>query len=88
MHLLRSIAIRPNLEWKTRSKQLLGFLLLDIALHAHFNVVLCYSQVIAIMSILRVTKLYFTAYIKYDRALMWFLTIQTGCLSEKTTQST
>ncbi len=32
MHSLRSIAIQPNLELKTRPKQLLGYLLLDIAL--------------------------------------------------------
>ncbi len=32
IHLLRSIAIRSNLELKTRSKQLLGYLLLVIAL--------------------------------------------------------
>jgi hypothetical protein len=32
MHLLHSIAIRPNLELKTRSKQLLGSLPLDIML--------------------------------------------------------
>ncbi len=31
MHFLRSIAIRPNLELKTLSKQLLGSLPLDIA---------------------------------------------------------
>jgi hypothetical protein len=31
MHLLHSIAIRPNLELKTRPKQLLGSLPLDIA---------------------------------------------------------
>jgi hypothetical protein len=34
MHLLRSIAIWPNLEFKTRPKQLLGSLPLDIALPA------------------------------------------------------
>ncbi len=32
MHLLRSIAKQPNLELKTRAKQILGSLLLDIAL--------------------------------------------------------
>jgi hypothetical protein len=34
MHLLSSVAIRPNLELKTRPKQLLGSLPLDIALPA------------------------------------------------------
>jgi hypothetical protein len=34
MHLLHSIAIQPNLELKTRPKQLLGSNLLDIALPA------------------------------------------------------
>jgi len=32
VHLLPSVAIQPNLESKTRPKQLLGSLLLDIAL--------------------------------------------------------
>jgi hypothetical protein len=32
MHLLHSIAIRPNLELKTQPKHLLGYLQLDIAL--------------------------------------------------------
>ena len=32
MHLLHSVAIRPNLELKTRPKELLGSLLLVIAL--------------------------------------------------------
>ncbi len=32
MHLMRSIAIQPNLELKTQPKQLLGSLPLDIAL--------------------------------------------------------
>ncbi len=32
MHLPHSIPIRPNLELKTKPKQLLGFLPLDIAL--------------------------------------------------------
>ncbi len=32
MHLLSSVAIQPNLELKTRPKQLLGSLLLVIAL--------------------------------------------------------
>ncbi len=36
LNLLLSIAIRFNLELKTRPKQLLGYLLLDIALHAVF----------------------------------------------------
>ncbi len=35
MHLLRSTAIRPNLELKTRPKQLLGYLPLVIALPGH-----------------------------------------------------
>ncbi len=30
MHLLHSVAIQPNLDLKTRPKQLLGYLLLDI----------------------------------------------------------
>jgi hypothetical protein len=34
MHLVRSISIRPNLELKTQPKQLLGYLLIDIALPA------------------------------------------------------
>ncbi len=34
MHLLCSVAIQPNLELKTRPKQLLGSLPLDIALPA------------------------------------------------------
>jgi hypothetical protein len=33
MHLLPSVAIQPNLESKTRPKQLLGSLPLGIALH-------------------------------------------------------
>ncbi len=33
MHLLHSIAIRPNLELKTQPKQILGYLPLDIAFH-------------------------------------------------------
>ncbi len=33
MHLLTSVAIQPNLELKTRPKQLLGSLPLVIALH-------------------------------------------------------
>ncbi len=39
MHLVHSIAIRPNLELKTRSKQLLVALQLDIALPsiAHYS---------------------------------------------------
>jgi hypothetical protein len=32
MHLLRSIAIQPNLELKTQPKELLGSLLLDVVL--------------------------------------------------------
>ncbi len=32
MHLLSNVAIRPNLEMKTRPKQLLGYLPLNIAL--------------------------------------------------------
>ncbi len=32
MHLLHNKAMQPNLELKTQPKQLLGFLLLDIAL--------------------------------------------------------
>jgi hypothetical protein len=35
MHLLPSVAIQPNLELKTRPKQLLGSLPLVIALPAH-----------------------------------------------------
>ncbi len=35
MHLLRSIAIQPNLELKTRPRQLLGYLLLVIAFPDH-----------------------------------------------------
>jgi hypothetical protein len=35
MHLIRSIALRPNLELKTRLKQLLGSLPLDITLPAY-----------------------------------------------------
>jgi hypothetical protein len=34
MHLLPSVAIQPNLELKTRPKQLIGFLPLVIALPA------------------------------------------------------
>ncbi len=34
MHFLRSIVVRPNLELKTRPKQLLGYLPLDIVLPA------------------------------------------------------
>jgi hypothetical protein len=34
MHLLHSIAIRPNLELKTQPKQLIGSLQLDIVLLA------------------------------------------------------
>ncbi len=47
MHLLPSVAIRPNLEQKTQPKQLLGSLLLVIALptlcvsHFSFNQTLC-----------------------------------------------
>ncbi len=37
MHLLRSVAIQPNLELKTRPKQLLRSLLLVIALPAHHD---------------------------------------------------
>ncbi len=37
MHLLHSVAMRPNLELKTRAKQLLGSLPLDIALPAVIN---------------------------------------------------
>ncbi len=35
MHLLRSVAIQPNLELKIQPKQLLGSLLLVITLPAH-----------------------------------------------------
>jgi hypothetical protein len=32
MHLLHSVAVWPNLEFKTQPKQLLGYLMLDIVL--------------------------------------------------------
>jgi hypothetical protein len=38
MHLLPSVAIRPNLEFKTRPKQLLGSLPLVIALPSIYNI--------------------------------------------------
>jgi hypothetical protein len=37
MHLLHSIAIQPNLELKTRPKQLLGYLPLDITLPGYID---------------------------------------------------
>jgi hypothetical protein len=38
MHLLCSVAMRPNLELKTQPKQLLGSLLLDIVLLEIFHI--------------------------------------------------
>jgi hypothetical protein len=47
MHLLSNAVIRPNLELKTRHKQLLGYLPLDIALPGKQHKPISIHQILA-----------------------------------------